>query len=180
MKNKLQIMLTALLIALLLPVMAQDRIYKTVDADGNVVYTDQKPTSDAEPLDLPELTVVEPVAIGELPARDQNDSADAPTDLNFRIVSPTQDEIIWNTAYTVDVQMAIEGNLPPGTEIVLFVDGDRKATTRGLSTTLNEVYRGPHTLYAELRLRQDGQTIATTDPVRFIIQQQSALRNQPG
>ena len=36
-------------------------IYRVVDKDGNVVYTDQPPGDGSEPVDLPPLSVVETV-----------------------------------------------------------------------------------------------------------------------
>lgn len=178
MMNKMLTALLALLLLLALPLVAQDKIYKVVDADGNVIYTDQKPDDDSEPLDLPELSIVDPVEIGTLPARAQ-DAPEAAPELIFSIDSPMQDETIWNTGFTVDVQMSLNTNIPAGTQIVLFVDGEQKATTRALSTTLRDVYRGPHTLRAELQ-SETGQVLASTDSVRFFIQQQSALRPRPG
>ena len=176
MMNRMLIALLALMLAL--PLAAQDRIYKTVDADGNVIYTDQKPSDDAEPIDLPELSVVDPVEIGTLPARPQRAADEAP-ELVFSIASPIQDETIWNTGFTVDVRMSLSTEMPAGSQIVLFVDGEQKATTRALSTTLRDVYRGPHTLRAELQT-QTGQVLASTESVRFFIQQQSVLRPRPG
>ncbi|MEM1080490.1 MAG: DUF4124 domain-containing protein [Pseudomonadota bacterium] len=178
MKTSFEVLLIAVLLSVALTATAEDAIYKTVDEDGNVVYTDQRPSTDAEPLDLPELTVVDPVEIGTA-APQATEAAEAPPPMELRIVSPLQDETIWNTGYTVDVQLDLTTVMPAGGEIHLFVDGEHKATTRALSTTLNEVFRGPHTMYAELR-DGGGQVLATSDPVRFIIQQQSALRNRPG
>ena len=39
------------------PVMAQ--VYKTVDENGNVVYTDQPPADGSRPIKLKELSVIE-------------------------------------------------------------------------------------------------------------------------
>ena len=44
--------------SLLFPgVAAQAEVYKTVDKDGNVVFTDKKPSADAEPMKLKELII---------------------------------------------------------------------------------------------------------------------------
>ncbi len=43
------------------PLAAQSsgEIYKVVDEDGNVTFTDQRPSAQAEPMDLPPLSVIE-------------------------------------------------------------------------------------------------------------------------
>ena len=51
------------------------QVYKTVDEDGNVVYTDQAPKDGAEPMKLPPLSVVEAPTYEEI-ARSEPDAAD--------------------------------------------------------------------------------------------------------
>ena len=52
--------LILLVILLLSPTaFAQGDIYKVVDKDGNVTFTDQAPNDAAQPLDLPPLSVIE-------------------------------------------------------------------------------------------------------------------------
>ena len=52
--------LSALLaLALPLAVAAEGEIYKVVDEDGNVTFTDQRPSDTAQPMDLPPLSVIE-------------------------------------------------------------------------------------------------------------------------
>ena len=48
------------LLALWLPLTlaAQGEIYKVVDKDGNVTFTDQRPSDTAQPMDLPPLSVI--------------------------------------------------------------------------------------------------------------------------
>ena len=44
---------------LLVAVPATAQVYKCVQEDGTVVYTDQRCSDDAQPMDLPELTVMD-------------------------------------------------------------------------------------------------------------------------
>jgi hypothetical protein len=171
-------MLLALLAVLVLPVAVYgQQIYKTVDENGNVVYTDQKPSDDAEPIPLPELTVVDPVDIGNPSAAD-DDEPDVRT-IEMSITSPLADEIIVNTGYRVEVRVELDVELPRGAQIVYRVDGEERLASRERSVTIEEVFRGPHTVSAELRTA-DGRVIARAEPVSFFMRQQSALYNRPG
>ena len=38
--------------------LAAQAVYKTVDEEGNVIYTDQPPEEDAKPMEMPEISVV--------------------------------------------------------------------------------------------------------------------------
>ena len=174
--------LVALVVSLALSPLATSvalaqQIYKTVDEHGNVVYTDQKPSEDAEPIPLPELTVVDPVDIGNPQAAGSDEPE--PRRIEMTITSPLADEVIVNTGYRLDVEVELDAELPSGVQIVYLIDGEERLTSRERSVTIEEVIRGPHTVRAELRT-SDGRTLATSEPVNFFMRQQSALYNRPG
>jgi len=163
-------------------VLAQD-IYKTVDENGNTVYTDQKPSEDAQPVKLRELTVVDPVELGneQLASGDEDDSGaggSAP-EFGLRIVTPGAEESVWNTAYVLTVQVQTDRELPSGTRLAYLVDGEVRSTTRAQSVELEEVYRGEHTLSVELRA-SDGRVLASAGPITFFMRQHSRLHPNPG
>jgi hypothetical protein len=177
-------LLGALLVTLGLafaPLAAQE-IYKTVDEDGNVVYTDRKPSEDAEPVTLPELTVVDPVELGDpsaVGAGQSNRSPDDPaSDFGLSIVSPRPEETVRNTAYVLAVDVATDRELPSGTRLAYLIDGEVREQTRALSTEIEEVWRGEHQLSVELR-SGDGEVLAAAGPVTFYMHQPSRLRQNP-
>jgi len=174
------VVLTAFM--LLSPAAAQN-IYKTVDENGNTVFTDQKPSEDAQPITLRELTVVDPVDLGNEQAvngtgDESEDGASAP-DFGIRIVTPSADETIWNTAYVLTVQVQTERELPAGARLAYLVDGEVRSTTRAQSVEIEEVYRGEHTLSVELRA-SDGRVLGSAGPVTFFMRQHSRLHPNPG
>jgi len=161
---------------------AQD-IYKTVDENGNTVYTDQKPSDDAQPVKLRELTVVDALELGNEQAitGDEEESgggASAP-DFALRIVTPAGEETIWNTAYVLAVQVQTDRELPSGTQLAYIVDGEVRSITRAQSVEIEEVYRGEHQLSVELR-DSDGGVLASAGPVTFFMRQHSRLHPNPG
>lgn len=176
-------MLAGLILAVAAPAAWAQQIYKTVDEDGNVVYTDQKPSDDAEPIPLPELTVVDPVELGD-PAvaggqgQGQGQESEM-AQIEFSITSPMADEVIVNTAYRLDVRVDLDADLPRSAQIVYLVDGEEKLTSREMSVTLEGIERGPHQVSAEVR-DSNGRVLAATEPVSFFMRQQSALYRRPG
>lgn len=164
------------------PIVAQE-IYKTVDANGNVVYTDRKPSEDAQPVTLPELTVVDPVELGDRAAVDASDGdrtldEQPASDFGLSIVSPQPEATIRNTAYVLSVQVATDRELPSGTRLVYLVDGEVREQSRALSTEIDEVWRGEHQLAVELR-SGDGDVLASAGPVKFYMHQPSRLNRSP-
>ena len=159
------------------PAVAQD-IYKTVDEHGNTVYTDQKPSADAEPLKLRELTVVEPVEIGNPSAVGPASEPAADVSIPLRVTSPQAEESIWNTAYRLDVTVEVGAPLPAGARLAYLIDGEQRALTRDAAVSIEEVWRGEHQLQVELRAA-DGSVLGSSAPVTFYMHPASAL-NPPG
>lgn len=178
--------LATVLLLSAVPSSAQE-IYRVVDEDGNVTYTDRKPDDGSDPMDLPELSVVEPGKLGDPEVVGAGESAGEPArsdreeapNLAFRITSPGQEDTIWNTAMQLPVQLELGVDIPPGAQIVIFLDGQPQQAIQSTSTTLEGVERGPHELRAELQTAS-GRVLARTEPVTFFMRQQSALHPRPG
>lgn len=159
------------------PALAQ-AIYKTVDENGNVVYSDTNPDGEGVEVRLRELSVVAPGKL-EQPGASQaatdaagREQAPQAAEVGLRILSPTQEETIWNTAYVLSVQVGTTGALPEGAELAYLVDGEVKHTARSTSVQIPEVFRGEHQLAVELR-GVDGRVISSAGPVTFFMRQGS-------
>ncbi|MBT8046874.1 MAG: DUF4124 domain-containing protein [Xanthomonadales bacterium] len=181
----------ALLTLILLPLalFAQGEIYKVVDENGNVTFTDQRPASGAQPMDLPPLSVIETdmQTPDETAQSMQSAAAEAkpptPRELrrqfrDFRITRPLQEETFWGTANAVVVTWGSSEPIPPSMSVLLYVDGtpQEAPAAGGVTLTLD---RGEHRVYAELRDERK-RRIVTTDPVTFFVKQNSAQFRRPG
>jgi len=95
----------------------------------------------------------------------------------FNIVSPGQQETLWNTGSSVSVQLEVQPALQPSHRIDVYLDGERKnldATSTQL--TIPDVFRGVHTMQAVIVDQRGGEvlrSLATT----FMVQQTS-IQNQ--
>lgn len=176
-----------LLVCLLLPLAAfsQGEIYKVVDPDGNVTFTDQKPNSNAKPVDLPPLSVIstDPDTAAPTVATDPaSQEPQAPTlrELrkqfsDFRITSPQPEETFWGTANMVMVSWGGSEPVPQEMKVVLYVDGTPQAVSPSGSTTI-QFDRGEHSVYAELQDERN-RKIITTQTVTFFVKQHSVGYN---
>jgi len=175
---------------LMLSVAAQAQIYKQVDENGNVTYTDQVPPDGSAPMVLPDLPVIAtdtpPEAAEEIesspPNASQPDSEPTPRDLrrmyrDFRILRPVEEETFWGTENMVVVSWGGSTPLRENMSVALFVDGQRQQTGDDDMTALR-LDRGQHQVYAQL-LDARGRRIVTTATVTFFVKQYSAQFNQP-
>jgi len=180
-----------MLLFLLLPLAAfsQGQIYKVVDKDGNVTFTDQRPNASAQPMDLPPLSVIQtdvqvPAAqAADVPAVEEEPQPPTTKELrkqfrDFRITRPLPEETFWGTGNAVVVTWETSEPIPPELRVVVFVDGqpEQAPTSGGMSLTLD---RGEHSVYAELQDSRN-RRIVGTEAVTFFVQQHSVNRNRPG
>ena len=168
---------------------AEGEVYKIVDKDGNVTFTDQRPSSDAEPMTLPELSVIEtdiPVTDAGSAGTDAESAEPAPLTprelrrkyRDFSITSPLQEETFWGTENSVVVSWGSSEPIDENMSVLLFVNGESRPVAGNGSVTLT-LDRGEHQVFAELRDERN-RRLVVTDKVTFFVKQASALNRRPG
>ena len=149
------------------PAIAQ--IYKTTDADGNVIFTDQPPagSSGTESVDLQPLNTAPPPPTVSRPA--PQPAEPKPVPLEVGILSPENESTIPMGGGIFDVVASPSPELRPGENLQLLMDGAAKGAPQQSSIwKLENVFRGPHDLVVQ-RLSSDGKVIATSDTVRVYV-----------
>jgi hypothetical protein len=159
-------------------------IYKWEDPDGQVHYSDMPKEGAVE-------VEVQPAQTFSLPTTASTAAATSATDNNtdteenqgyesLAIVSPGQEETIWNTGGKVTVSLNLQPGLKAGHSIRLYMDGQLLADLPPSSSSLqlSDVYRGEHQVQAEVQ-NEKGQVQIKASPVTFFYQQTSANR-RPG
>lgn len=162
-------------------------IWKVVDQDGNVIYTDQPPEDGSAPMVLPEISVIETdIQVAKKASDDSNSSGDeeeAPTPRqlrnryrDFHITRPLPEETFWGTGNSVVVTWGSKTPFTPDLTARLVVDGKSQPApaSGGVPLTLD---RGEHKVYAELR-DANNRRIAVTDTVTFFIKQNTVNSNR--
>lgn len=169
------------------PVSAQ--VYKTVDEDGNVTYTDQPPNDGSKPVDLPPLSIIETPTY-ERPAKATEEGAEGEDGKemslrylrknyqDFAIVAPQQEESVWHPGNVITVAWNVSYALQPGMRVTVSVDGVKQTPSSEQIIAVTGLERGEHTVTAELTDAKN-RRIATAEPVTFFIRQ-PGLYNRRG
>lgn len=166
-----------LLLAVVVAPVAAQEIYRVVDEEGNVTYTDQKPDDDTEPLDLPELNVMEEDEAIES-AIDEDQSSKEESSLDFRIRSPEEGETVTAGQDGLEVSLHIGINIPEAATIVVYLNGQPQDPIRSLDMTVpGPIPEGMNQLRAELQT-PEGRVLASTPMVNFTVA--SAGEDQTG
>jgi len=175
--------LALLLLLCGLALTAEAAVYRWLDRDGVVHYSDQ-PSPGAKLVDLPESSHYAPPSPGEATPAAGTDQTGAPAGAtvyqSFSIVHPADGETMHNATGDVDVLMVLEPELRKGDQIQLVLDGlGARQTVETLSSVLKHVERGQHTLQAEV-LDGAGATLMRATPVRFYLLMPSAKEPSVG
>ena len=161
---------TILLLSLPLVGGAQE-IFKTTDADGNVVFTDQPPAgTEGEKVELKRTNTAAPTQVRQAPP----DSAGAPTEVesfeySVRILSPDNETTIAMGPGNFSVSAAVDPAPRDGEVLQLQLDGENWGEPQqATSWALTNVFRGAHDLTVSV-VDAEGEPLATSDPVRVYV-----------
>lgn len=160
----------------LLPVAVHAAVYKWVDEEGNVVYSD-KPRAGATELNLPPPSVYTPSTTPPAAKAARKKGKEDSAGYRVLIVSPQQDETIRDNTGAVTVQMVLEPslNVEAGHQLALLLDGVKQTGDSIASVLqLQDVDRGSHTVQIQVE-DADGNTLATSNAVTFHMKQASRL-----
>lgn len=156
-------------------------IYKHVDADGNVTFSDQPPAAGetAEKVQLRELNTTPPTAAPAPALTDTADTSKATeqTQYTIRIASPTDETTIAMGPGNVTVTAQATPPLGRLELLQLYMDGEAFGDPqRGTTWALEGLMRGPHDVAVE-RLDRRGNSLARSEGVRIYVLRPSV--NQP-
>ena len=173
-----------LIILLMLSVCAQAELFKWVDEEGNIIYSDQPPVGaekSEHQVDEEKLPPIITTPALEQPARSSTSSSSLQPIERYKklaIVSPENDTAIRQNAGNVSINVAIEPYLfnERGDLLVIYMDGLEVARGRESSVQLIEVDRGTHTIGAEI-ISANGKTLKKAKSVTFTLQRHSVLFN---
>ncbi len=170
MKNTL--LINILLLALASISIANAALYKGVDAEGNVIYSD-KPFTDAEKFTPPPISVMD----AQKAKTEKKAEKEKPKDFKymaFDIISPEEKATIRNTDVSVSLSLKPELNTEKNHSIWMLVDGKPVVkNTQSFSLQLGRLNRGMHKLQAQVRDEKGKIIVRTRTTVIFVHQTSS-------
>ncbi len=157
------------------------KLYKWVDENGEVHYSDSPPHKNAKEIKPPPLMTTPAVKYTpkKKEAEEKEETATKYTD--FKITSPGENETIRDNSGNVSISLSIDPPLDTknGHSISILIDGRTKINkSKSLSHTLNYVDRGTHKLQAEIR-NAKGKTIKSSNTVTIHLHRFSKLHRKP-
>jgi hypothetical protein len=172
----------AFAIFLLLAQPVQADVYKTINADGEVVFSDV-PSEGAERVRLPEVSTYKPPPPKRSPASVSAGKVDAAVPYkSFKVSAPENGATIWDNEGIVSLALTLEPALliKSGHTIQYFLDGKPDGKSEiGLSHIYQDIERGTHTLSAAV-VDVEGSAVISAAPVTIHLHKASVLHpNNP-
>ncbi|MDG1199877.1 MAG: DUF4124 domain-containing protein [Porticoccaceae bacterium] len=168
-----------------LPVFAE--VYKVVDNNGNITYTDQpQPDAKLVPLALPpvnkmprKMPRVQPEPIGKPEpaanpdAEGTQEAQQTPAFAGYTqayILSPAHDQIIPNQQRNVIIQLGLQPQLQPGHRVQFLSNGQPLGAPIGATAyQLEDLERGSYQIGAQIR-SAEGKILLSLKPISIHVQ----------
>jgi hypothetical protein len=149
---------------------APQEIYRWVDKEGVVHYSDQPGAPDAERVEIARSNEYEAPESGDVAPDDQSP---APPPYDYLIITqPTQDQVFFGADASVAVTAELGGTLQRDHTLEIFLDGNSVPADGGGSVLLPNLERGTHILRASV-FDQNGAALISTKEVAFHVRQPS-------
>lgn len=173
-----RILTTVCLVSLGISLSQAGEIYKTVDEDGRVTYSDKPPRQQkkADKAELPPVNSMERIEKPRPSPRDsvpasQNEQA---IDYQLNLASPEQDAQVPPGQRDLVIRVELNPPLAPEHQLAYYMDGEEIARGRDSQYRIEEIFRGTHQIRVAI-LDQTGQTLRTSDTRRVHVHRPSLL-----
>jgi len=172
----MKILTTALISLILLTSTSlfANEVYRVVDAEGGVTFTDSPAANTkAETVDLPKINIATPPPPRTIGSEGEVTGEEAPY-TSARITQPLNNATIPPGQTTIIVTLALKPALQEGHLAQLYIDGRAQGSATASTTfSVSNLNRGKHNVYIEV-LGGSKKRKAKTKAVTFHVKQHSA------
>ena len=157
-----------LVLLMAVPVVCIAQVYKHVDENGKVTFTD-RPAANSERIEVrAPNTLAAPPEI-EYATEPKKEPVVASQSYTLEITSPANETVIPNGPGNFSVSASVSPGLQGGTQLQLLIDGEpRGEPQQGTSWALTNVYRGAHQLVV-VALDGNGKGVGESDPITVYV-----------
>lgn len=147
---------------------ASAEVYKTVDKQGRVTYTDTPPAKTTpKAVELPSINTMPGTQATAIPSSD-NSQPPATADYQLEITNPSNGTTLLPEERSVNISVNLNPALGEGMQLAYYLDGTLIEQTTQLGISLNEPPRGEHKLSAAV-LDDEGKTLVQSQTVTIVV-----------
>ncbi|QUN05739.1 DUF4124 domain-containing protein [Shewanella yunxiaonensis] len=166
-----------LMLLCLLSVTAQATVYKWIDKDGNIHFSDQ-PHANAQQVKLPDNTgnQVTMTPVNAISNEEPTTAAEQKALYQVSIVSPHHEATIRDNAGDFTVTGNVQPELASGHYLQLFIDGVATSDAQASPVfQLKNIDRGEHKLQLKVE-QQNGKVLASSSEITIFLHQAGLIK----
>ncbi len=168
--------LIATLSAALMSLPALGEVYRQVDEDGNVTFTDE-PDDDAERIQVKPVTTVtmpKPETVDRQLEEDDEEIGDQDAYDSVTFQSPEDEEAFNSGSGDVEFRVTSEPGLRADHRFEITLDGQPVGQTTSGTVMVNNVFRGTHKAGVNI-INSEGERVYTGESISFTVHRPSVL-----
>ncbi len=157
-----------------------DRVYRHVDEEGNVTFSDEPPGDGAEEIKMQPITTMPLPRPQQRQARQttrEETAEESPAYDTLAITKPEHDTAFWRASGDIVIEVNVQPELRPSHSLELELDGERIQQTRNRRFEIINIDRGTHEAVVHI-INANGETLQSSELSRFTVHQPSRLHRQ--
>lgn len=163
-----------ILLFLLSQAAASAEVYKRVNPDGSVEFTDIPRNDKEKPLPHKPINTFKSPPPATSRTYDSERQAAPLKYSSIAITSPADDVAVRNNAGIINISVSLTPSLQPNHKLIILMDGNPVGETTTGSFSLNNVDRGTHTISAQVE-NEKNEILIRADPVTTHLLRRSIL-----
>jgi len=165
---------TLMLLLLLINSLTQAALYKSIDADGTVTYSDRPNLKTDKPLILPSENVIQ-----SIPITTKKTTAKTPTETTnnyntLNILTPANESTLRSNSGNISLGLQLEPTLQATHQLRILLDGNEAKLSRSLQVSLTNIPRGQHSLSVQI-IDADNRVLKQSPSHTIYLQRHSKL-----
>jgi hypothetical protein len=160
---------SSLIFSLTLSSLAIAEIYKTVDKNGRITYTDVPPANtEIKPVQLKPINSLPTPAAIPITSPSNSGTNEYTNKYEIQITAPENGITLMADERSVTVSVSLNQSLNDGDLFAYKIDGDTLTTTQEMSYTIVEPPRGEHSLTVDV-INPDGEILAQSNAITLLV-----------
>ena len=155
--------LLLILLLSLAAVEASAEVFKRVNPDGSVEFTDVPDSQEAEPVELAPITTY-PAPPSPPPRSRATPRTEAPAYEAVSITSPSNDETIHDNQGNITITVELSPELKSGHNLRILLDGNQQAEGKSTTFSLTNIDRGSHQIQVQI-VDAKGKPLAQSESI---------------
>lgn len=163
------LVLISLLLSLALSAYTSAEVYKTVDKNGRVTYTDVPPANtEAKPIELKSINSIPAATVTPPTDAQPSNNTQGAQNYQVQILAPENGITLMPDQRSITISISLSSSLENDDMLIYKIDDSTLAKTSEMSYIIAEPPRGEHSLTVEV-VNSEGKSLAQSNAITVFV-----------